>query len=325
MRNAWCGWPGEPPDRVLERERLAFPHPVAEQVGRVARVAELAGVGAGVGQAEQDALVGEQLADLVVAVVVHDDPEAGRQVVGEREVEHEVERRRAPLLRQPVERGADEVVVGVRLLDVDLRPPVGPRRERRRARPVAPRRIPVEGGPLLAREGEHLLPLVDLAQRRGIGQVHLHDDRAAGDLRVHLAGQRRAPHDRAQRRAGLVGPGHERGPRDGHAVLHRQLRELVHEEAGPDRHLEHALAQLAQHRGQGVHLARRSAKRLGTGRPNAPWWLGWRDVENPMAPSLHGLAQEVAHRVDLVGRWRVAPRRRARRGAAWSGRRRRRR
>ena len=28
-----------------------------------------------------------------------------------------------------------------------------------------------------------------------------------------------------------------------------------------------------------------SAKRLGTGRPNAPWWLGWRDVENPIAPS----------------------------------------
>ena len=36
--------PGQPPDRLLERDRAAVPPPVAEQPGRVVRVAQLAGV-----------------------------------------------------------------------------------------------------------------------------------------------------------------------------------------------------------------------------------------------------------------------------------------
>ena len=76
------GMPGQPPDRPSQRQRLALPHPVAEQVGREAGVAQLAGVGAGVGQAEERALVGQQVGDLVVAVVVEDDAEAGGHPVG---------------------------------------------------------------------------------------------------------------------------------------------------------------------------------------------------------------------------------------------------
>ena len=79
--------------------------------------------------------------------------------------------------------------------------------------------------------GEHLLPHVDLGQRHRVGHRDLHDDRPAGDLRVHLAGQGRAALDGAQGGAGLVGPGDEGGPRDRHAVAHGELGELVDEQA----------------------------------------------------------------------------------------------
>ena len=238
----------------------------------------------------------------------------------ERQVEHQVERRGAPLGGQPVERDADEVVVGVRLLDARLRPPVAPGLEGGGAGPVPPRGVAVEGGPLVAGQGQHLLPLVDLGQRHGVGNADLHHDRAARDLRVHLAGQRRAPLDRAQRGAGLVGPGHERGPGDRDAVAHRQLGELVDEQAGPDRHLEDALAQLAEHRGERVHLVdlgeaarHRSAERALVG--------GLARRREPDRAGLHGLAHEAgAWRSTSSGGRRPARRRRARTAAAACGR-----
>ena len=128
----------------------------------------------------------------------------------------------------------------------------------------------------------------------------LHDDRAAGDLRVHLAGQRRAPLDRAQRRAGLVGPGHERGPGDGHAVARPPARRTGRR-TGRARSTPGARPCPAR-RAPTVraYTSSTSAKRLGTGRPNAPWWVGWRDVENPMAPACMASRTRSHIVVDLV-------------------------
>ena len=176
------GVAGETPDGVLEAERPALAHPVAQQVGRVAGVAELAGVGARVREPEQGALVGQELGDLVVTVVLEDDPEAGGHVVGEGEVEQEVEGCGAPLVGQAVQRDVDGVRVGGGLLDARLRPAVAPRLEGRRPGPVAPGGVPVEVGPLLPGEGQDLLPDVDLRQRDRVLHRHLHDDGAAGDL-----------------------------------------------------------------------------------------------------------------------------------------------
>jgi hypothetical protein len=50
-------------DRVLERQRPLLADPVAEQVGREARVAELARVRAGVGEAEERRRVRQELRD----------------------------------------------------------------------------------------------------------------------------------------------------------------------------------------------------------------------------------------------------------------------
>ena len=72
---------------ITSRSRTQLP----EQVGGEAGVAELAHVGAGVGQAEQHAVAGEEPGDAVGVVVGEHRPEAGAQVVLEREVEHHVE------------------------------------------------------------------------------------------------------------------------------------------------------------------------------------------------------------------------------------------
>ena len=53
---------------------------------------------------------------------------------------------------------------------------------------------------------------------------------------------------------GLSAARDERGPRDRDAVLHRELGELLEPQPGPDRHLDDALADLAQHRRERVDL-----------------------------------------------------------------------
>ena len=72
---------GELVDRALERHDVLVPHPVAEQVGREARVAELADVRARVGEAEEHGVLGQQLGDRVGVVVREHAPEAGLEVL----------------------------------------------------------------------------------------------------------------------------------------------------------------------------------------------------------------------------------------------------
>ena len=66
---------------VLERHDRSFAHPGAEQVGGQRRVAQLVDVRAGVGQAERDVLVGEQMRDRVDLVVGDVRTEAGVEVL----------------------------------------------------------------------------------------------------------------------------------------------------------------------------------------------------------------------------------------------------
>ena len=72
---------GELVDRVLERHDFLVAHPVAEQVGREARVAQLAHVRAGVGQAEQHRVLREQPGDRFGIVVGEHAREAGLEVL----------------------------------------------------------------------------------------------------------------------------------------------------------------------------------------------------------------------------------------------------
>src|SRR5258708_2495844 len=64
------------PHGRLERERLLVAHPVAEQMGREARVAELARVRAGVREAEDDGWILQQLGDDGLVGVGHRHAEA---------------------------------------------------------------------------------------------------------------------------------------------------------------------------------------------------------------------------------------------------------
>ena len=116
------GLAGELVDRPLHRHHLAVAHPVAEQVGREARVAELAHVRTRVGQAEQHRLLREEPRDRVGVVVGEHAREAGLEVFGERDVEHHVERRAAALLGELGERYADELGMRRRLGDRERRP-----------------------------------------------------------------------------------------------------------------------------------------------------------------------------------------------------------
>ena len=83
-------------DGALERHDLAVADPVAEQVGGEAGVAELRHMGTGVGQPEQHVVAGQQPGDALGVVVGEDRPETGLEVVGQRDVEHDVERRAVP-------------------------------------------------------------------------------------------------------------------------------------------------------------------------------------------------------------------------------------
>ena len=266
---------GEAPDGVLERQRLALADPVAEQVGRVAGVAELAGVGAGVGQAEQGALVGEQVADLVVVVVLEDDAEAGGHVVVEREVEQEVERRGAPLGGELVERDVDDVAVAA----------PSPRRSswtsggssasrvtsRARSRHAG---VAVERRPLLAGTASTSFHTSISANGTGsvmaicitIGRQAICGYTSPGSAAPRSTVRSAAP--------GLSVRVTSAVQVTGDVVRDGQLGELVEEQPGPDRHLDDALAQLAEHR--------RPARR-----PRRPRRSGWAPAgrRHPGAPA----------------------------------------
>ena len=73
-------------------------------------VAQLARVGAGVGQAEQQPVVAQHLGELVVVGIGKHHAEPGTQVVGERDVAHHVQRVHAALLGKLGKRRAVEQV-----------------------------------------------------------------------------------------------------------------------------------------------------------------------------------------------------------------------
>ena len=98
------GWfAGQLSDGPLERHDPALTDPVPEQVGRERRVAQLADVGAGVGEAEDNSLVGEQLGHARRLVVGDVDAEPGGQVFADRHLTDDIERVTATLPGQGVD------------------------------------------------------------------------------------------------------------------------------------------------------------------------------------------------------------------------------
>ena len=72
---------GEPPDRLFQAEDAPFAHPVLQQMGREAGVAELAGMGARIGEPEHAAVVAQQVGQLDLVVVEQHDAEPRPQVL----------------------------------------------------------------------------------------------------------------------------------------------------------------------------------------------------------------------------------------------------
>ena len=78
---------GEPPHALLEGERLPLAHPLAEEIGRVARVAELIHVGAAVGEPDEEARIGDEGPHALRVLIHHREVEQGLEPVGERDVQ----------------------------------------------------------------------------------------------------------------------------------------------------------------------------------------------------------------------------------------------
>ena len=167
--------------------RLA--HPVAEQVGGQARVAELADVRAGVGQPDEHPLAAEQPGDRLGIVVRERRAEAGLEVLVERDVEHHVDRGDAALVRELDDVAVDELGVRGALGHLE-RVPVRP--EERlvvevRDRPLAPRGIGVALEPHRVGLGHQLRERGRHVERERLAQVHLEHERADRHLRPDLA------------------------------------------------------------------------------------------------------------------------------------------
>ena len=114
---------GQHVHRLLELERALLAHPVAEQVGREAGVAELARVRAGVRETEHGVRREQQLRHLVL-VEVHDrDAEARLELGRDAEVEHEIERVHAALAGDLGERALLETRLGGHARDPGALPP----------------------------------------------------------------------------------------------------------------------------------------------------------------------------------------------------------
>ena len=94
---------GEHGHRPLEGEHPALAHPVLERPHGITTVRIGQHVGAGIGGADHGRRVSDQPGHLVVVAVAHDHGDLGLEVVGEGEIEQEVDRVGAPLRTEGVE------------------------------------------------------------------------------------------------------------------------------------------------------------------------------------------------------------------------------
>ena len=152
---------GEAPHGLFQREDALLAGPVRKKIGGEAGVAQLAGVGAGVGQSQHRSVVLQELADLLLVVVGQHDAEAGLEVLVEGEVDGGFEGFDASLVGDVAQGAAHEGLVALGLGDGGLLPA---RREHAAGvvvRPLAPRRIGVDVGPPLAGNRQHLFEGVE--------------------------------------------------------------------------------------------------------------------------------------------------------------------
>ena len=100
--------------RVFQRQDLALPDPVPQEVGRQWRVAQLADMGTGIGQPERAARLVQQQRDPLGVVVGQDrlDPQGLEIGLIGAQIEQRVERIGAALRGHRVEPGSHQVRMG---------------------------------------------------------------------------------------------------------------------------------------------------------------------------------------------------------------------
>ena len=281
--------PGQPPDRLLEREHAELADPALQQVGGEVRVAQLAGVRAGVRQAQQQRGVLQQPADLLLVVVDHHDPEAGGQVFGERQIDRDVEGRAAALGGELAERRP----VAQFLMYAGLL-------HRRLVELAAPLLAYSGVGPPRARPDRHTAPPVARVRARGSRRKPARWP-AAPDRRA-LPGRRwggTPPEGRRSCRR-LLRRRPDARVRSDIAAFSRTTMMAAHVTGRPMSRASRAHSStwksgpqvasivprpLAPTLSASVQISLSSASRLGTGRPNAPRCDSERDVEKPIAPA----------------------------------------
>ena len=310
--------PGDPPDGLLQGQRAGLPDPVLQQVGGEDRVAELAGVRARVGQAQQGAVVAQQPGQRFGVVVGDHDPEAGREVIVERDVAQHVERVDAALGGQLRERGAvGQLGVRHRLLHEYLVPAVVPLPGHVRPGPVAPGWVAVEPGAFGGGHGQHLRERVGAGERGRLGQGDLEDDRAAGDLGPYLAAAGRGLVQQAEgARRGVQGR-----PGDRPSGLDGKFGELHGAEVRSVRDRERAAAALGQRLGE-PHQLVHGGEPAGHGLAPGPGVGGLAGGCEADRAGVEGFPDEPPHLLDLGLAWRPVrpPPRPARTAAAGCGR-----
>ena len=281
--------PGEPPDRVFQREYLEFAHPPLQQVGGEVGVAELAGVSAGVGKPQQQRLVRQEPPDLRLVIVDHHDPEARGEILGERQLDGDVQGGAAALRGQLAERGSvAKVLVCLGFLDGRLVELGAPLLAHSGVCPLAPGRIGVQRRPLRALEREDL-PELPGHWRAGRDRPASPGRRSAG----RPPAGRRSSRPRRRRRPGAPDPADmaafSRTTMMAAQVTGRPMSaaSCAHSstwKSGP--HVASTVPlPVAPMPPASVQISLSSASRLGTGRPNAPRCDSEREVEKPMAPA----------------------------------------
>ena len=235
-------------------------YPALEEVGREVGVAQLAGVGPGVGKAQQQRVVAQQPPDLLLVVVDHDDPEAGVEILGQGELDSDVQRGAAPLGRELAQCGpVAQVRVDHGLLHGGLVELVAPLLPNARVGPLAPGRI-LHTAPaaFAAFQREDLAEGRHVRQRRGIGEGHLGDDRTAGHLWEDPgAGAAGFCHPTLQvdRHGGVVAYDHDGGPRDGPPDVRGELGAFLDVEVRAPGGFDGPAAGVADSARQGPDLA----------------------------------------------------------------------
>ena len=175
---------GEAPDGVLQAQHPELADPALQEVGREVRVAELAGVRAGVGKPKQHRRILQQPADLLLVIVDHHHPEAGREILGQRQLDRDVECRPATLGGELAEGGpVAKFGMDAGFLDCGVVELAAPLLTNPGVGPLAPLRIAIQRRPAVAFEREDLPERGHVRQRCRIGKGHLGDDGTAGHLR----------------------------------------------------------------------------------------------------------------------------------------------